>query len=155
MTQQQFECEIQARFRDLNIGGHVDNVEAVRIIDEARLLFCLFAPLHGEGEQPGLFRHRPAGITDLMGAQRIDYRTEMRFAAFQPFLARMWVARIGRTSFTLATELRVAPDREPAVVAESTLVCWETATEAAWPISSAMRADLERYLGPPVGLRGN
>ena len=31
-----FECEIQARLRDINLGGHVDNVEAIRILDEAR-----------------------------------------------------------------------------------------------------------------------
>ena len=31
-----YECEIQARLRDVNLGGHVDNVEAMRIVDEAR-----------------------------------------------------------------------------------------------------------------------
>ena len=40
-----FDCEIQTRFRDVNLGGHVDNVEAIRIIDEARILFFRFAEL--------------------------------------------------------------------------------------------------------------
>ena len=32
-----FECEIQARLRDINLGGHVDNVEAIRVLDEAQI----------------------------------------------------------------------------------------------------------------------
>ena len=42
-----FECEIQARLRDVNLGGHVDSVEAMRIVDEARILFLRFATLDG------------------------------------------------------------------------------------------------------------
>ena len=33
---QTFTTEIQARYRDINLAGHVDNVEAVRVLDEAR-----------------------------------------------------------------------------------------------------------------------
>ena len=31
-----FECEVPARLRDINLAGHVDNVEAMRVLDEAR-----------------------------------------------------------------------------------------------------------------------
>ena len=50
---QTFTTEIQARYRDINLAGHVDNVEAVRVLDEARYEFLRFAHL------PGL----PAGAT--------------------------------------------------------------------------------------------
>ena len=33
-----FTTEIQARYRDINLAGHVDNVEAVRVLDEADLV---------------------------------------------------------------------------------------------------------------------
>ena len=49
--------------------------------------------------------------------------------------------------------MRVAPDHEPALVAESTLVFWEQAAATSWPLSDEVRVDLERYLGPPVALR--
>lgn len=154
MTGERFDCEIQARFRDVNLGGHVDNVEAVRVIDEARLQFLRFSPLHGDEAAPGLLRAVPSGVSDLMGAQRVDYHTEMRFAPFSPFLVRIWICHIGRTSFTVATEMRVAPDHPPALIAESTLVFWDQATQASWPITAEVRTDLERYLGPGVELRG-
>lgn len=146
MAGEVFDCEIQARLRDINLGGHVDNVEAVRIIDEARIMFLRYA--HG-----GVLSAVPAGVSELMGAQRVDYHAEMRFTPFRPFLVRLWVSHVGRSSFSVCTEMRVAPDHAPALVADSTLVLWEQAAAASWPVTDEVRDDLERYLGPPVALR--
>lgn len=158
MAGEVFDCEIQARLRDINLGGHVDNVEAVRIIDEARIMFLRYAPLppavlSGSDESTGLLAGVPAGVSELMGAQRVDYHAEMRFTPFRPFLLRLWISHVGRSSFSVCTEMRVAPDHPPALVAESTLVLWEQATAASWPVPDDVRADLERYLGPAVDLR--
>lgn len=147
-----FECEIQSRLRDVNLGGHVDNVEALRVLDEARLLFFRFAPLRDD-ERPGLFRDVPAGITELVGSQRIDYNAEMRFVAYQPFLVRIWVGHVGRSSFSISYELRVAPDHAPAILAESSLVFWDPAAGSSWAISDEVRATLTAYSAPPVALR--
>ena len=152
MTGERFDCEVQARFRDINVGGHVDNVEAVRVIDEARIQFFMFAPVHGPGTS-GLLHRKPAGIVDLMGAQRVDYHAEMRFVPYAPFLVRIWVCHLGRSSFTVATELRTAADHPPALIAESTFVFWDRATGSSWPIDDEVRADLKRFLGPGVPLR--
>ena len=99
-----FDCEIQARLRDVNLGGHVDNVE-------------------------------------------------MRFVAFQPFLVRMWVGHVGRSSMSVSYELRVAPDQPPAIVAESSVVFWDPAAGSSWAISDEVRATLASYTGAPVALR--
>lgn len=149
-----FDCQIQARLRDINLAGHVDNVEALRIVDEARLLFLHFAPdvLSG-AERPGLLGGAPEHVTELMGAQRIEYHAEMRFVAFQPFLVRLWVHRIGRTSFGLGVELRVAADHPPALVAELSLVLWDHEAGSAWPISDEVRGALAAYEGPGVTFR--
>lgn len=149
-----FDCEIQARLRDVNLGGHVDNIEAMRVTDEARILFFRYARLPGAvSERPGLLGDVPDGVAELIGSQRVDYHAEMRFAAFQPFLVRLWVARIGRTSFSVSCELRVEPDHPPALIAESTSVMWDHSAQQAWPISDVVRASLERYAGPRVALR--
>lgn len=152
MPGQRFECEIQARFRDINVGGHVDNVEAVRVIDEARIQFFMFAPVLGE-DLPGLLHRKPTGIVDLMGAQRVDYHAEMRFVPYAPFLVRIWVCHLGRTSFTVATEMRTAAEHPPALVAESTFVFWDRSTGTSWAMNAEVRSDLERFLGPGVDLR--
>lgn len=151
-----FECEIQARLRDMNLGGHVDNIEAMRVLDEARLLFLRYAdlPLTPLGDRTGgLFCNVPAGVVELVGSQRVDYRAEMRFVAFQPFRVRMWVGHIGGSSFTMCSELRVAPDHEPALVAEAGLVLWDSPAGSAWKIDDQVRSDFTAFLGDPVPLR--
>lgn len=147
-----FDCEIQARLRDVNLGGHVDNVEALRVLDEARLMFFRHAPLPGS-DRPGLLREMPGHVTELVGSQRVDYHTEMRFAPFQPFLVRIWVSHVGRSSAAVSYELRMAADHAPAVVAESSVVFWDTAAGTSWPISDDVRATLTSYAGGPVALR--
>lgn len=158
MTEQQpspavFDCEIHPRMRDVNLGGHVDNVEAIRIIDEARILFLRFAP-GLTGERPGLLGGAPDGVAELMGSQRVDYHAEMRFAPFQPFHVRLWISRIGRTSFSVSTELRVEAGGAPALIADSALVMWDHRTGSAWALDEELRGHLERHLAPPVALRG-
>ncbi|MDN5743567.1 MAG: hypothetical protein L0H31_00430 [Nocardioidaceae bacterium] len=147
-----FECEIQARLRDVNLGGHVDNVEALRVLDEARLLFLHHAPLAGD-PRPGLFREVPDGVVELVGSQRIDYNDEMRFVAFQPFLVRMWIGHVGRSSFSVSYELRVAPNHAPAIVAESSLVLWEPAAGRSWALTDEVRHLFASYTQAPVALR--
>lgn len=149
-----FECEIQPRMRDVNLGGHVDNVEAIRIIDEARILFLRFAPGLSSSSGTGLLAGTPDGVVELMGSQRVDYHAEMRFAPFQPFRLRLWVSRVGRSSFAVSTELHVEGSDAPALVADSALVLWDHRVGTSWPLDDAVRADLEAHLAPPVALRG-
>jgi acyl-CoA thioester hydrolase len=143
-----FTTEIQARYRDINLAGHVDNVEAVRVLDEARYEFLRFAPLPGlPAGGTGLLHAVTDGVSELVASQSIEYHGEMRFVPYQPFLASLWVSRVGRSSFTVAAELRVEADGGPAAVWECVNVLWDHAAQSAWPISDAVRADLERYLG--------
>ena len=146
-----FECEIQARLRDVNLGGHVDNVEAIRVVDEARILFLRHARL---GERAGgALRDAPAHVSELVGSQRVDYHAEMRFVAFQPFLVRLWISHVGRSSFSVSSEVRVEAGHPPAVSAETSLVLWDREANAPWPVGAGVRRVLEEYAGEPVTLR--
>lgn len=150
-----FDAEIQTRLRDVNLGGHVDNVEALRIIDEARIQFFRYAPLPLAGlGGPGLPADVPSGVSELVGSQRVDYHAEMRFAPFQPFLVRLWVSHVGRSSFTVSVEMRVAPDHPAALSAQTTLVLFDLARQQPWPMDDVVRGSLEAYLGDPAPLRG-
>lgn len=149
-----FTTEIQARYRDINLAGHVDNVEAVRVLDEARLEFFRFAPLPGLPEgATGLIHGVDDGVAELVASQSIEYHAEMRFVPYQPFLATLWVTRIGRSSFDVGAEIRVEEGGAPAVVWECVNVLWDHHAQTSWQITDAVRADLERYLGDPVSLR--
>ena len=143
-----FECEIQPRFRDLNIGNHVDSVEAIRLVDEARIQFFMFTPLGpATAYRQGLLTDVPQGVADLVVAQRIEYRGEMRFVPFRPFHVRIWVSHVGRTSFRVASELRVEQTGAPTVVAESTVALHDRSTGRGWPMTDEVLAMLERYRG--------
>lgn len=151
-----FECEIPARLRDINLAGHVDNVEAMRVLDEARQMFLRFSVLPDAepgDDRPGLFRDVPEGVSELVASQRVEYHAEMRFVPFQPFLVRMWVGHLSRSSFTICFELRVAADHPPAIVAESAQVMWDHAEASAWRFTDRVRTRLDAYLGEPVTLR--
>ncbi|WP_210649423.1 thioesterase family protein [Nocardioides sp. SYSU D00065] len=149
-----FTTEIQARYRDINLAGHVDNVEAVRVLDEARYEFLRFARLPWlPAGASGLLHAADEGVSELVASQAIEYHAEMRFVPYQPFLATLWVSRIGGSSFTVAAEIRVEDGGAPAVVWECVNVLWDHRAQTAWRLSDAVRADLERYLGDPVALR--
>ena len=89
-------------------------------------------------------------MSELVASQTIEYHSEMRFVPYQPFLAALWVSRVGRSSFTVSAELRVEAGGGPAAVWECVNVLWDHHAQSAWTISDAVRADLERYLGEPV-----
>ena len=110
-----FTTEIQARYRDINLAGPVANGEAVRVLDEARYEFLRFARIPGlpEGEA-GLLHGVDDGVSELVASQTIEYHSEMRFVPYQPFLATLWVSRVGRSSFTVSAELRVEAGGGPA-----------------------------------------
>jgi acyl-CoA thioester hydrolase len=95
----------------------------------------------------------PDDVSEVVGGQRIDYHTEMRFVAFQPFALRLWVSHIGRSSFDVSTELRVAPDHPPALVAVTTNVFVDDRTQAPWQMDDGVRLTLTRFLAEPIALR--
>lgn len=151
-----YTSEIRARYRDMNLSGHVDNVEALRVLDEARLELFHYAPLPGLPEGAvGLLHGVDAGVSELVATQTVSYHAEMRFVPYQPFHATLWLSRIGTSSLTVAGELRLGgePDAPPAVVWECVNVLWNHPAQASWPISDAVRARMERYLGEPAAVR--
>lgn len=146
-----FDCEIQARLREVNLGGHVDNVEALRVVDEARIMFLRYATF-GEHDG-GLLRGVPAGVFELVASQRVDYHSEMRFVAWQPFLIRLWVSHVGRSSFAVSAELRVGAEHPPALSSETSLVLFDRDTGRPWTMSPDVGRTLSAYAGEPVALR--
>lgn len=149
----EFRCEIQTRVRDLNGQGHVDNVEALRIVDEARALLLRFGgDVPGAGRGPWLLRCAPEEIDEVAAAHRIEYRTEMRVAPAATFLVRSWISRCRRSSFDVAAELSLA-DAGPTMVVATTMVLWNRSTDESWPMTPEVRQALQDYLGPPLRFR--
>ncbi len=144
--------DFQVRFIDLNASGHLDNLQILRAVDEAR------HRLLGVGEPGaaqllvGLLEHTPSSVTTLVAAHRVDYRRELWFAA-DPLAITLWVCRLGGSSFDVATEVRQSRDEPIAAVAVTTVVLVDTASGSPWPMSAPVRAALAAYLAPAPALR--
>ncbi|MCM0622012.1 acyl-CoA thioesterase [Nocardioides bruguierae] len=151
-----YECEIGARVRDVNLEGHADNVELLRILDEARTRFFRFAPLVSPDGVPftGVLAAAPGHVTELVVAHRVEYVSEVPLDPTRPYVVAVRVTRLGSSSLDVGLELRLSGDAEPAVLGETTVVLLDPGTGKPWPMDDDLRTLLSAYSGPPVSLRG-
>jgi acyl-CoA thioester hydrolase len=149
-----FTVAIQTRVGDVNFTGHVDNVEALRVVDEARMrFFGLRSPRTGE-HAPGVMDALADGLLPVVVSHRLEYHQELLPSLVEPYVVRVWTARVGSSSFTLDTTISHAPSgAAPAVVAETTLVVQDLSTGRASEMTPAVRAALEAHERAPLPLR--
>lgn len=89
-----FETEFQMRLRDLNTANHVDNLEIMRVADEARALFL--GGVEGErGAGFGVLAAMPAHVVVLAAAQHAEFPGRDPLAA-RRLLSRALVGRAPR-----------------------------------------------------------
>ena len=146
-----FETTFQMRLRDLNTANHVDNLEIMRVADEARALFL--GGVEGErGGGFGLLASMPETVVVLAAAQHAEFRAEIHWQPGASYRVRSWVGHIGSSSFTVDSEIltvREAPD----AVMEATMVLVDQDTGRPWRLDETVRAALSAHLAPPLTLR--
>lgn len=87
-----YQFEMQLRWSDQDILGHVNNARIVTLAEEARVR-----------ADKAWFADRAKGGSRVVRTQRIDFEAPILYG---PALQiSVWVARIGRTSFTLVHDL--------------------------------------------------
>lgn len=149
-----FEAFIQPRFRDINPGAHVDSVECLRLMDEARLHFFRWAELSiNEPGVLGLFAHLPREVGEVIASHHINYLQEVLFTGREMHRVEVVVSRIGGSSFDVTCRLFVPGDDRPSLVGTSTTVLRNRDSKTPWQIEGTFRKALEHYLGEPVALR--
>lgn len=92
-----FEHQFQMRLRDLNTANHVDNLEIMRIADEARALYL--GGVEGErGAGFGLLCAMPEDVFVLAAAQHAEFRAEIRWepGAFYRVRISVWTVKLER-----------------------------------------------------------
>lgn len=146
-----FETEFQMRLRDLNTANHVDNLEIMRVADEARVIF-----LGGvEGARSGgfgLLASMPPHVFVLAAAQHAEFRSEIIWEPGASYRVCCWIGHIGSSSFTVQTEIYTSTE-EPDAVTEATMVLVDQDTGRPWTIDAEVRAALEKELDEPLTLR--
>jgi acyl-CoA thioester hydrolase len=150
------ETPVTVRWGDMDSYGHVNNVFFIRYLEDTR--FALFTPPLGErapdGVDPGasVFDLFPAGSNGLMASHRIEYLAPLSWR-IEPIVSRLWITRIGTSSFSIAYELG-EPDRSTVyAIAATALVLVDTASGAPVAIPDALRATLAQWVAEPPAFR--
>ena len=149
---------ITVRWGDMDSYGHVNNVFFIRYLEDTR--FALFTPPLGENApsdvpaELSVFDLFPEGSNGLMAGHRIEYQAPLGYAD-GPITSRLWITRIGSTSFDIGYELGSADRGTVYAIASTTLVIVNTESNRPVALPQRLRDTLTRWLGEPVPFRGS
>lgn len=136
-------ADVPLRWSDMDALRHINNVQMVRLLEEARIQ-ALREWFTGPQERPAL----------LVARQEIDYLAQLHYRP-EPIVISVWTSALGGASFDLCYQIRSSrePDAEVYAAAETTLVCFDLQTQRPTRIGAAARAVLEAHAGDPVELK--
>jgi acyl-CoA thioester hydrolase len=124
---------LRVRWSDVDAYRHVNNVKYIEYFQEARIRYLMH--LHQDGDQ---FGHLAVARAD------VDYRRPI-FFRMTPYDVHSWVSHVGRTSFTVAAEIR--DGAEVLASSRAVLVGFDSATQRAAELTAHQRARLVGELG--------
>jgi acyl-CoA thioester hydrolase len=145
-------CRVPMRWGDMDPYGHVNNVEVVRLLEEARIA-ALGVPV-GTGhevEAPLIpfFSVLPAGTQALITENRIKYLRSLEYRN-TPVEVRVWVVSARGGALTLGFEITDVVSRRACVRAETQLAFFAPATGTVLRITPEQQEILAPYSGPPL-----
>jgi acyl-CoA thioester hydrolase len=147
---------ITVRWGDMDSYGHVNNVFFIRYLEDTR--FALFTPPLGSNapaDVPGelsVFDLFPDGSNGLMAGHRIEYRAPLSYSD-GPIASKLWITRIGSTSFDIGYELGTADRATVFAIASTTLVVVNVESHRPVELPQRLRDTLAQWLGNPVPFR--
>lgn len=137
--------EVPIRWSDMDAYGHVNNVQYLRYLEEARV----YAFNQWFGHERSLLED---GV--LVVRSEIDYLAPLTFN-YQPALVSLWCSRIGGAAFDIAYVVGQAGSDVTFAQAESTLVTYDLTAARPRRIADHERTALEAFLGEPLLLRSH
>ncbi len=144
-----YTVEVPLRWSDMDAYGHVNNVQFLRLLEDARVI--AFADWFGQDRTM-----LDEGV--LVARHEIEYLAPLNFA-YQPALVDVWTSAVTRAGFDLGYEVRDLGSRaDPAggrryARAETTLVAYDFETARPRRLRADERQNLGRFLGEPVPFR--
>lgn len=141
---------IPLRWGDLDAYNHVNNVQMMRILEEARVR-AFWAPEVGEPAPTAVLEATAGSDTITMIAGHVvEYVAPVEY--HQDALdIQLWISAVGGASADIAYEVY---SRDVLVVrAESTMVFIDAKTQRPRRISDAERAAWEPYFGAPIAFK--
>lgn len=140
------------RWGDMDAYGHVNNVEVLRLLEEARI--HAFGPPGGTGA-PGtepvaaLFSDVPDGVQALVAEHRVKYTAPLEYRNI-PARVQVWIAALKPASLTIAYLVRDPVTDVVCARAETTLAFVQAGSGALQRLTAAQRELAAPYLGGSV-----
>lgn len=137
--------EVAVRWSDMDAYGHVNNVQYLRYLEEARV----YAFNQWFGQERSLLED---GV--LVARSEIDYLAPMTFN-YQPALVSLWCSAISGASFDISYVVGQRGSDLTFAQAESTLVTYDLQAQRPRRIADHERAAMESVVGEPLLLRSH
>lgn len=152
---------VQLRWSDMDAYAHVNNVEMLRLLEEARIEVFWRHPEAADGVTPD--GGRPTAVLDagpgaltstLVARQEIQYLRPLPYRR-APVVIELWIGHLGGASLDVCYEVRDAPTTTAGsvafAVATTTIVLVDSATGAPRRLTPAERAVWQPHVeAPPV-----
>lgn len=136
--------DVPLRWSDMDAYGHVNNVQFLRLLEDARIL--AFAGWFGR--ERGVL-----GEGIIVARNEIEYHAPLQFR-IDPIKIAMWVTNLGGASYDVGYEVRDAgPGSRVYAIAETTLVAYDFEREAPRRLNADDKKSLKQVLGPRVNFR--
>ncbi|MCB5290893.1 hypothetical protein BJQ90_00310 [Arthrobacter sp. SO3] len=145
---QRIEVQIPMRWGDMDAYGHINNVQLVRILEEARI--AAFGPPRGPGlpgvEPPvSLFNVVPEGTLALIVEHKIRYVRTLEYRNV-PALVQLWIGAVKGASFDIHYLVQDPVTREDCVRATSHLAFVDEATGRVLRLTPEQKDRLAPYV---------
>lgn len=135
------EIALHLRWGDMDINKHVNNVQFARLFEEARVR-----------SMSGWFEGRTWGTGSFhIARQEIEFVAPLLYST-EPAVARVWISRVGNSSFDFGSELRDGLGDLKAYC-ETTGVTVDSDSGTSRPIPEEVRLFLKSKLAAPVPFR--
>jgi acyl-CoA thioester hydrolase len=140
-----FRTLVPMRWSDMDIYRHINNVQIVRLLEEARV--SAFTAWDEPGERPVLESGVLVARTEIEYLRQLDFRIE-------PIAIDVWVTKLAGASFDLAYEVREPDDDSPPYArAESTLVMFDLHAGRPRRLNPVEVQRLRHWSGDPIPMR--
>ena len=157
------EVPVQLRWSDMDAYAHVNNVEMLRLLEEARIEAFWSHPVDADGTRPDggwstavLDAGPTSGMSTLIARQEIEYLLPLGYQR-RPVVVEMWIGRLGGASLEVCYEVRDRPAAEDGSAvyarATTTIVLVDTTTGQPQRIGPAERAAWAPFVEEPVTFR--
>lgn len=144
--------EVPMRWGDMDAYGHINNVNSVRLMEEARIS-ALGVPggtgKNGVPAQTSFLNDVPDGTQVLVVDHRIKYLSPLEYRNV-PVRVEVWIANIKGASFDVCYEFFDPVENTLCIKASTTLAYFSPDTQRLLRISSDEKRMMERFSGPPV-----